>query len=67
MWECIRIKNLDDIIIEVNIEETLGMIIMTEVGVGLEKVNFKVIWEEMIEAAVVDLGQDQEQVLLGIE
>ena len=45
---------------EVDIEETMEMRIITEVGVGLEKDNVKVILEGMIEVAVVDLGQDQE-------
>ena len=34
---------------------------------GVEKGNIKVILEGMIEVAVVDLGQDQEQVLIEIE
>ena len=40
---------------------------MIEVGVGLEKDNIKVILEGMIEVAVVDLDQVQEQVLTEIE
>ena len=41
MWECIRIRIFKDRIIEVDIEETIGMRIMKEVGVGLEKDNLK--------------------------
>ena len=40
---------------------------MTEVKVGLEKGNIKVILEGMIEVAVVDLGQYQEWALIEIE
>ena len=50
-----------------DIEEDIGMIIMTEVGVGLEKGNIKVIQEGTIEVAVADLGQDQKQVQIGLE
>ena len=42
------------------IKATIAMRIMTEVGVGLEKGNVKVILEGMIEVAVVDQHQDQE-------
>ena len=48
---------LEDRIIEVDIEETIEMKIMTEVGVGLEKGNIKVMVGGMIEV-VVDQGQD---------
>ena len=40
--ECIKIKILEDRILEVDIEETIGMKIMEEVEVGLEKGNIKV-------------------------
>ena len=33
---------------------------MTELGEGLEKSNTKVIQEELIEVAAIDIGQDQE-------
>ena len=46
-----RIRILEDRIIEVDIEDTIGMI---EVGVGLGKGNIKVILEGIIEVAVVD-------------
>ena len=46
MWECIRIRILEDRIIAVDIEELIGMRIMKEVGVGLEKGNIKVILKE---------------------
>ena len=49
---------------EVDIEKTIGII---EVGVGLEKGNIKVILGGMIEVAVVDLYQVQEQVPIRIE
>ena len=54
MWECNRIIIIEDRIIEVDIEETIGMRIMTEVGVGLEKGNIKVIQEGMTEVAAAD-------------
>ena len=44
MQECTKIKVLEDIIIEVDIEETIGMKIMKEVGVGLEKGNIEVMY-----------------------
>ena len=62
IWEWIRI--LEDRITEVDIEKTIGMI---EVGVGLEKENIRAILEGMIEVAVVDLGQVQDQVQIEIE
>ena len=40
MWECIKIRILEDRIIEVDIEEIIGMKIMKEVGVGLEKASY---------------------------
>ena len=65
MWAHIRIRIIEDRIIEVDIEETIGMRIMTEVEEGLEKGNIRVILEGTIEV-VVDLGQDQEWVLIEI-
>ena len=50
-----------------DIEETIGIKVMKEVGVGLEKGSIKVIQEGMIEVAAVGQGQDQEQVLTGTE
>ena len=50
-WECIKI--LEDRIVEEDIEEIIGMKIITEkeVGVGLEKDYFqRIIIEEMTEA-----------------
>ena len=49
-----------------NTVETIGMKIMKDVGVGLEKDNLKVILEGTIEVAVVSQGQDQEWVLIEI-
>ena len=60
----IRIRMLEGRIIEVDMEESIGMGIMKEVEVGLEKGNIKVILEGTIEVVVVDLGQDQEWVLI---
>ena len=51
---------IEDRIIEVDIEETIGMKIMKELGVGLEKGYIKVIQEGMIEVAVGVQDQDQE-------
>ena len=53
-------QNLEDRIIEVEIEEIIGMKITREAGVSLEKGSTKVIQEEIIEVVAVDLGQDQE-------
>ena len=50
-----------------DIEETIGIRIITEVEVGLERGSTKVIWEGMIEVVVVDLGQDQEWVQIETE
>ena len=47
-----------------DIEKTIGMI---EVGVGLEKGNFKIIVEGMMEVEVIDLDQVQEQEQIEIE
>ena len=57
--EHIKIRILEDKIIVVDIEETTGMTVMKEAGVGEEKGNIKIILEGMIEAAVVGQGQDQ--------
>ena len=67
MWDHIRIRIKEYKIIEVAIEETIGMQIITEVGVGLEKGNIKAILEGMIEVVAADLGQYQEQVQIGME
>ena len=40
--ECIKMKILEERIKEVDIEETIGMKITKEVGVGLEKGNIRV-------------------------
>ena len=50
-----------------DIGEVIGVRIMKEVGVGLEKDNTKTIIEGMTEVLVVDLDQVQEQVLIEIE
>ena len=42
MWEPIKIWILEDRIIEMDIEETIGMKIMKELEVGLEKDNINV-------------------------
>ena len=51
---------LEDRIIEVDMEEAIGMRIMTEVGLCLEKGDTKVILEGTTEVVAADLGQDQE-------
>ena len=55
---------------EENIEIiVIGMIVMTEVGIGLEKGHFPEIMAviELGLQAIVDQGQDLEQVQTGIE
>ena len=53
---------------EVDIEETIEMIIMKEVGVDLEKGHIKVISEEMTGVVVIaGPSQDQDQVLIETE
>ena len=55
---------------EENIEIiVIGMIVMTEVGIGLEKGHFPEIIAviELGVQAIVDQGQDLEQVQTGIE
>ena len=47
-----------------NIEEIIEMIIMKEVGVGLEKESFQIMPEGMTELVVVVLDQVQELVLI---
>ena len=42
MWQHIKIGLLEDRIIEMDIEETIGMKIMKKVGVGLEKGHIQV-------------------------
>ena len=53
-------QNLENRIIEVDIKKTIGMKIMIDVGVGLEKGNIQVILEGMIEVAAVDQDHNQE-------
>ena len=53
MQEHIKIRISEDRIIEVDIEETIEMIIMKEVGVGLEKGHIQVISEEMTGVVVI--------------
>ena len=53
MQEYIKIKISEDRIIEVDIEETIEMIIMKEVGAGLEKGHIQAISEEMTEVIVI--------------
>ena len=61
IWECIRIRILEDRIIGVDIEEIIGMKITKEVGVGLEKGHIQKASEGMTEVVVTsDQGQDQE-------
>ena len=48
-----HIKISEDRIIEVDIEETIEMIIMKEVGVGLEKGHIQAVSEEMTEVIVI--------------
>ena len=43
-----------------DIEETMEMKIMKQVGVGLEKDIINVVQEKMTEAAAIGCGQDQE-------
>ena len=64
MYNQIRIIEVK--IIEVDIEEIIGMIIMKEVGVGLGKGNIQIIPEGMIEG-VVGVDQVQEPVPIEIE
>ena len=71
MWECIisiiRSRIIENRIIEVDIEDIIGMKTMKEVIVGPEKDNFKVVIMGVIKAQViVDLDQVWEQVLIGI-
>ena len=59
--EHIKIRTLEDRIIEVDIKETIGIKIMKEVEVGPEKDHIKIISEGMTEVIIiVDQGQDQE-------
>ena len=50
-----------------DIEEIIGMRIMKEVGVDLEKDNTETIIEGITEGTVVDLDQGQEYVPIEIE
>ena len=67
IWEYNKI--LEDRIIEEDIEEIIGMKIITdkEVGVGLEKDHIWTIIAEGETGLIVDKGQDQEQVQIEIE
>ena len=68
MWKCI--KSLEDRIIEEDIEEIIGMKIITEkeVEVDLEKDIWTIIAEgETGVVVIVDQDQDQEQVQIEIE
>ena len=56
--KCIRIRILEKRITEVDIEEIIGMKIMKEVGVGLEKGCILITLERM---RGVIFGQDQDQ------
>ena len=68
MLEHIKVSILEDRIIEVDIEGTIEVIIMKEVGVGLEEGHIQVISEEMTGVVViVGHGQDQKQVLIETE
>ena len=69
-----HIRILEDRIAEENIEVIIGMIVTVEieVGVNLEKGHFQetiaVMVEGMIEVhVIVDQGQDQEQIRIGIK
>ena len=64
--ECIKIKILEDKIIEVDTEETIEVIITKLVEVGLEKGHTQIILEEMTEVMVAE-GQGQDQVQVKIE
>ena len=67
-WEHIKIRISEDRIIEVDIEEIIGVVIMKEVEVGLEKGHTHVISEGMTGVVVIaGQGQDQEWVLIETE
>ena len=59
-------KIIEDKVTEVDIEENIEMIIMKEVGVGLEKDSLQIMLEGMTEVIAVDLDQVQELVLMEI-
>ena len=68
MQEHIRIRILEDRIIEVDTEEIIGMKFFIELGVGLGKGHIQVISEGMTGIVVrVGQGQDQEWVLIETE
>ena len=70
MQEHIKVRILEDRTIEEDIEEIIGMRTMTEkeIGVGLEKDHIQTIVEgETGVVVIVDQGQDQGQVQIGIE
>ena len=60
MCECIRIRILEERIIVVDTEEIIGMKIMKEVGVGLEKGHIQVTLKGTTEAVVI-VGQGWDQ------
>ena len=66
MLEHNKIRISEDRIIEVDIEETIEMIITKEVGVGLETGHIQVISEEMA-GVVVIVGQSHNQEQVRIE
>ena len=61
---------IQKIMVDKTEEENIGIvvIVMTEVGIGLDKCHFPEIMRiiEIVVQAVVDLGQDLEQVQTGI-
>ena len=59
-WECIKINIWGERIIDVNIEETIGMKIMKEAGVGLETGHIQVKQEGMIEGT--DIGTIKQEI-----
>ena len=61
-----QIQVIEDKTTEMDIEEIIEMIIMKEVGVGLEKDNLQITSEGMTEVIVVGLDQIQELVLIDI-
>ena len=50
-----------------DIEDIIGMIIMKDVEVGLEKDSYQIFSEGMTEVVVIDLDQVQELVLTEVE
>ena len=54
---CEQIKIIEDRTTEEDIDKVIGMIIMKEAEVGLEKDSLQMILEGMTEGVVVDLDQ----------